>query len=116
MEDKKITVLGQEYQLLLHTPDEDPKLRESNGYNESLSKKIVIDSEIAEENAKDTLGSDNIEVYIRHVYRHEIMHAFFTESGITYKYSRDEEDFLVDWFARQYPKIKKIFAELGVEE
>ena len=44
------------------------------------------------------------------------MHAFFNESGITYKYDGEDEDFLVDWFARQYPKIKKIFEELGVED
>jgi hypothetical protein len=44
------------------------------------------------------------------------MHAFFCESGITYRYSKDEEDFLVDWIARMYPKMKKIFEELGVED
>lgn len=27
-----------------------------------------------------------------------------------------KEDFLVDWIARMYPKMKKIFEELGVEE
>lgn len=112
----KINVLGQDYKLVLHTSDNDPKLKEWNGYHEPYSKKIVIDSKLVEDINKEPLGTENPEVYLRHVYRHEIMHAFFCESGITYRYDKDEEDFLVDWFARQYPKIKKIFAELGVED
>jgi hypothetical protein len=116
MKDKKITVLGQDYKLVFNTPDDDPKLKEWNGYHEPYSKKIVIDSTIVEEANKDALGTENTEVYFRHVYRHEVMHAFFCESGITYRYSKDEEDFLVDWIARMYPKMKKIFEELGVED
>jgi len=112
----KITVLGQEYKVLQHTKDEDPKLKECHGYHEPNSKKIVVDSGLEEDAAKNSLGAENVDVYVRHVYRHEIMHTFFSESGISYRYEDDEEDFLVDWFARQYPKIKKIFAELGVED
>ena len=112
----KITVLGQNYKILLHTLDEDPKLHEWNGYHEPWSKKIVIDSELAEETKKNPIGVENVDAYIRQIYRHEIMHAFFCESGITYRYSKDEEDFLVDWIARMYPKMKKIFDELGVSE
>ena len=116
MEPRKINVLGQEYPIFLGKEDDDPKLKEWNGYHEPWSKKIVIDSELAEETNKNPIGLENVDAYVRHIYRHEIMHAFFCESGITYRYDKDEEDFLVDWFARQYPKIKKIFAELGVEE
>ena len=116
MEDKKITVLGQEYVILPGVEDNDPKLHNWNGYHEPWSKKIVIDSELAEDTNKNPVGIENIDAYIRHIYRHEIMHAFFCESGITYRYTDEEEDFLVDWFARQYPKIKKIFEELGVED
>lgn len=112
----KISVLGQDYEILFHTSEDDPKLKEWNGYHEPYSKKIVIDSKLVEDTNKEPLGAENPEIYLRHIYRHEIMHAFFCESGITYKYDKEEEDFLVDWIARMYPKMKKIFAELGVED
>ena len=115
----KITVLGQEYSIDYHYTKDDVKLEERYGYQEPYSKKIVIDQQIVDEaegrdpNPKDI---ENIAAYLRHIYRHEILHAFFTESGITYRYDKDEEDFLVDWIARQFPKMKKIFDELGVSE
>lgn len=112
----KISVLGQGYEILFHTSEDDPKLKEWNGYHEPYSKKIVIDSKLVEDTNKEPLGAENPEIYLRHIYRHEIMHAFFCESGITYRYDKEEEDFLVDWIARMYPKMKKIFAELGVED
>lgn len=111
-----INVLGQPYVLRLNTPDKDPKLVKWNGYHEPYSKRITVDSTIVEENKKDDTSAENIEAYVRHIYRHEILHAFFCESGITYKFESEDEDFLVDWIARMYPKMKKIFAELGVEE
>lgn len=40
------------------------------------------------------------------VLKHEIMHAFFFEAGL-YKYSQDE--ILVEFFALQFDKIKKLF-------
>jgi len=112
----KVTILGQEYEIFQGKVDTDPKLQKWNGYHEPWSKRIVVDSELAEDNNNAPLGIENIDAYIRHIYRHEIVHAFFCESGITYRYEDDEEDFLVDWIARQYPKMKKIFEELGVEE
>lgn len=112
----KITVLGQEYQIVQDTPENNPKLNKWNGYHEPQAKKIVIDSTIATENNEDDMGIENIDAYIRHIYRHEILHAFFCESGITYRYDKDEEDFLVDWIARQFPKMKKIFEELNVAD
>jgi len=44
----------------------------------------------------------------REVLRHEITHAFFSESGLD-GYCIDET--LVDWIAKQFPKLCKIFAE-----
>lgn len=51
--------------------------------------------------------------------RHEIIHAFLTESGLhgnTYNvdggWAMNEE--MVDWFAIQSPKIMRVFEELEV--
>lgn len=43
------------------------------------------------------------------VLRHEVVHAYFTESGID-EYSQNEQ--LVDWIARQMPKINKTMEEI----
>jgi hypothetical protein len=51
--------------------------------------------------------------------RHEIVHAFFNESGLREStnhfegaWCKNEE--LVDWIAIQFPKIHKVYAELGI--
>lgn len=50
--------------------------------------------------------------------RHEIIHAFFNESGLQWNsfapeqaWAKNEE--MVDWFAIQSPKIFKAFQEVG---
>lgn len=47
------------------------------------------------------------------VVRHEVIHAFFHESGLD-RYSADEE--LVDWLAMQFPKLYRLFKEHEVLE
>lgn len=115
----KITILGQEYTIVQDTPKNNPKLEDNYAYVEPYAKKIVVDKTIdvsigVPSGRPDAI--ENIDGFINKVYRHEIIHAFFTESGIDYNLSKDEEDFLVDWIAKQFPKMKKIFAELGVED
>lgn len=44
------------------------------------------------------------------VFRHEIVHAFFGESGLK-DYMHDET--LVDWIAAQLPKMVKVMAQAG---
>ena len=110
----KINILGQDYQIVVDNTGNNPNLEDANGYMEPYSKKIVVDGNIC--NKSNTKQAENLEMYVRHVYRHEIMHAFFEESGLAYKFTKDDEDFLVDWIAKQFPKMKKIFEELGVAD
>ena len=52
--------------------------------------------------------------------RHEVIHAFLNESGLTSSsngvdcWALNEE--MVDWIAIQYPKIRKVFQQLGCDE
>ncbi len=41
--------------------------------------------------------------------RHEVIHAFFSESGLD-DYSSNEE--LVNWIAIQFPKMLQVFKEI----
>ncbi|MBO4542815.1 MAG: hypothetical protein J5725_06480 [Bacteroidales bacterium] len=110
----KIRVLGQEYKIILDSSETNPKLEDNYGYLEPYSKKIVIDNSIDQDNGKTVV--EGIDRFVNKIYRHEILHAFFQESGIRYKYSKDEEEFIVAWIAVQFPKMKKIFEELGVDQ
>ena len=65
-------------------------------------------SSVNNENAEDERKKRHSEVM-----RHEVIHAFFNESGLS-DYSNNEE--LVDWLAMQFPKMFKVFQELGCTE
>ena len=104
-----VNILGTDYEIITQTEEENPKLKEAYGLCEMYSKKIVL-SDIKE----DVMNVDNIEAFKRKVVRHEIIHAFFAESGLrsSSDYAQNEE--LVDWIAIQFPKILKVMGELEV--
>lgn len=107
----KISILGTEYIIKKQTEKDNPKLVNANGLCETCSKEIIInDFEV------DNNTLDNVDVYRDKVLRHEVIHAFFHESGLDSNsdYARNEE--LVDWIAIQFPKMYKVFKELGVLE
>ena len=47
----------------------------------------------------------------RKIMRHEIVHAFFLESGLGHTYGNDEA--LVDWIAVMVPKMVRAFEAAG---
>lgn len=110
----KITILGQEYKLLTGNENQYSALKDANGYVDLYAKKIVIDETFA--TPENNFKSECPDLALNHLYRHEIIHAFFSESGINYNLSNDEEESLVDWIALQFPKMKKVFEELHVEK
>lgn len=105
----KVDVLGTKYEVKRETESEEPRLRDATGFTDWTSKKIVlldIDSGITLEKA---------DVYLKKVLRHEIVHAFLLESGL-HECSGEVEcwaanEAMVDWFARQGPKIYKAWQE-----
>ena len=110
----KVNILGQDYEIIKQTKGENPKLEDSYGFCEIYSKKIVIDDSIGKDNDKKTV--ENIDLFINKVMRHEVIHAFFGESGLDTNtdFARNEE--LVDWLAYQIPKIWRVLVELGIEK
>lgn len=108
----KVNILGTDYEIIKQTKEENPKLEEALGFCEMYSKKIVIDSEIGTDGNKMTV--ENVDAFKRKVLRHEIIHAFFAESGLRSNSDYAENEELVDWIAIQFPKMMKIFSELGV--
>lgn len=100
----KVSILGTEYTIKHQTPEENPKLINANGICEFWSKEIIVDTK---EPSAETFN--NLDAFNRKVLRHEIIHAFFGESGLD-EYMRDEE--LVNWIAMQFDKIAEVFKKV----
>lgn len=104
MKMKKVNILGTEYSVKI-----DNALKETNvdGLCKEYDKQITIRS-IEEMLCGNDSESTKKKRYDE-VLRHEIIHAFFNESGLD-DYSNNEQ--LVNWLAIQFPKIKKVFEEV----
>lgn len=120
MENRKINILGTEYRIETHKVSEDSYLEDNklSGYCGEDGKLIVI-ADTSEE--KYFLGMDEKEqeTYWKKTLRHEIMHAFLNESGLSdcsnqYDGAWAKNEEMVDWFAIQSPKIFKVYSELDI--
>lgn len=98
----KISILGSEWTIVERSQSEDAKLENADGYCDWTTRTIVVEREMV-----GNLG--DMESYVRKVKRHEIVHAFLEESGLSEcayspeAWARNEE--MVDWLARIGPKI-----------
>ena len=122
MENRKVNILGTEYTIETHKVSEDEYLEKNRlaGYCGEDSKLIVI-ADMSEEKYFSDINEKEKESYRKRTLRHEIMHAFLNESGLSDNsnqfdsaWAKNEE--MVDWFAIQSPEIFKVFAELGILE
>ena len=107
MEKQTVNILGTEYTIeLRELRDED-----IDGFTDNTSKLIVIRSD-NENNVGD------FEYLQKKQLRHEIIHAFMSESGLQCNWQHIEQfghdETTVDWFAIQSPKIFKAFQELDI--
>ena len=109
-----INILGTDYEIVHDTKAENPKLEDAYGYCEVFSKKIVLDSEIEKEN--DKMTCERLDIFKNKVLRHEIIHAFFFESGLYSNCDFAENEELIDWIAMQFYKIDKAFKKAGCDK
>lgn len=110
---KKINILGTEYTIEVHKTEDDPLLGELLGYADESVKLIVIAAL-----TPDNCEMKDIEAYERQLLRHEIIHAFLSESGMGDLMTHDKlghDEQMIDWFARQSPKIFTAFQDAGCE-
>lgn len=96
MTDKQVNILGQNYTIKFENTRTEPILKNADGECRWYSKEIVIDDELEPIEHKN------------HVIKHEIIHAYFAESGL--KRYREDED-IVDWIAWNIGKIQKTIGE-----
>lgn len=114
----KVTILGTKYKMETHKISEDSILKDNKwaGYCSEESKLIVV-ADMTEKEYID-LDEHEQESYRKKTLRHEIIHAFLNESGLTDStsvpkmgWANHEE--MVDWIAIQSPKMYRAFKEVG---
>lgn len=111
------TILGTPYTVNICSPDEEKLLQSCDGFCDKTSHKICVTTKAEE------CDLDNFDAYQRKVIRHEVLHAFLFESGMDCNINRygtgvvsSHDEQMIDWFAAQYPKIRRVYEELGVGE
>lgn len=112
---KTINILGTEYTIKIGNATDYPALEDVDGYMDSTTKEIVVDDMEQTKNQPGAKG--DLEKYQKQCLRHEIIHAFMEESGLSHNFEHKTigiEETTVDWFAIQSPKIFKTFQELDI--
>ena len=103
-----VNVLGTEYTIKKSNRVDDLGLEHADGYCDHSTKTIVIDTFKNYEQSPDVLG--DLDDHEKKVIRHELVHAFLFESGLSVNaWAKDEE--IVDWIALQFPKLCEAFAQ-----
>lgn len=116
----KIDILGTEYRIETHKVSEDSYMEKKGlaGYCEEENKLIVV-ADMSEEKYFVGMDEKAQEIYRKKTLRHEIMHAFLNESGLSDSsnrfdgaWAKNEE--MVDWLAIQTPKIFSTFKKMNI--
>lgn len=113
-----INILGTAYTISIKKYDEDEAFERCDigGYFVGLTKSIVI-CDMTTYKGLEYETQEALDAYTKKNLRHEIVHAFFEESGLSDNsstiegWARNEE--MVDWIAIQGPKIWKAWQEAG---
>jgi len=106
----KVNVLGTEYEVVMSNVEDMPDVFDDrDGDIDETIKRIRIDDYSTSEGDSKCIAKR--EFLIDKNIRHELVHAFLFESGLAENtdWARNEE--MVDWIARQFPKMLKAFKE-----
>lgn len=115
----KVNVLGTEYTITVkkYTEEEAFERRSICGFCDGYTKEIVVCDMHTYKGWENEIEPTIIACH-KETVRHEIVHAFFNESGLQEcslnydgAWARNEE--MVDWLALQIPKIYKAFEQAG---
>jgi len=118
---KTVNILGADYRIEIHKMDEDDNLGKQNadGYCDACARRIVV-ADFEEKKHFSWENEEDKDRYAKRVLRHEIIHSFFNESGLSgnslvFESAWPKNEEMIDWLAIQLPKIQTVFKELGVD-
>lgn len=116
----KVNILGTKYTIETHKVSEDSYLEKNRlaGYCGEEDKLIVV-ADMSEEKYFTGMDEKARETYWKKTLRHELIHAFLNESGLSdssncYEGAWTKNEEMVDWFAIQSPKIFEVLKEVSV--
>lgn len=105
---KQVFILGAIWEIIENASEKDyPNLANADAYCDLSEKRIVI-GEITTEKGYEY---GDLKRFKNKVLRHEIVHAFLFESGLT-QLGQDEQ--VVEWIAVQTPKMLELFKVLKI--
>ena len=112
---KSVNILGTQYKIIIIPEDDYRHKRDADGWCDSSSKELLLFNF-----TQDLDSQRDLSEYQKQVLRHEIIHAFLFESGLSVNSSRSNSwamnEEMIDWMAIQEPKIHKAFKEAGCDE
>ena len=104
-----VNILGTEYTIRFIPEEEDDILKDYDGYCDETVKEVVV-----KKYKRGEPGSKkNLELQDQKNHRHEIVHAFLFESGLAENSGWAQNEEMVDWIAKQGPKLIKAWQEAG---
>lgn len=104
-----VNILGTEYTIRFIPEEEDDILKDYDGYCDETVKEVVV-----KKYKRGEPGSKkNLELQEQKNHRHEIVHAFLFESGLAENSGWAQNEEMVDWIAKQGPKLIKAWQEAG---
>lgn len=104
-----VNILGTEYIIRFVPEEEDPELKDCDGYCDETAKEIVV----KQYKHGEPESKKNLELQEQKNRRHEIIHAFLSESGLAENSEWAQNEEMVDWIAKQGPKLIKAWQEAG---
>lgn len=113
-----VNILGTDYKITIKKYDEEPYFEKNgiDGYCDEHTKEIVI-CDMKTYKGWEDATEEEVKIRQKETLRHEIVHAFFRESGLSDSsftvegaWAKNEE--MVDWFALQGPKIYKAWKKV----
>lgn len=114
-----VNILGTEYEIIKkkYTEEEAFERRSISGYCNALLKQIVY-CDMTTYKGWEHEEAATAEQCEKEILRHEIVHAFFNESGLqdcgfAYDGSWAKNEEMVDWIAIQVPKMLDVFKKVG---
>lgn len=114
-----VNILGTPYEIIVKKYNEDEAFerRSFAGYCDGYTKEIVI-CDMSTYKGWENEPKETVEIAEKEILRHEIVHAFFNESGLSANanaiegsWAKNEE--MIDWIALQGVKIYDAWKAVG---
>ena len=104
-----VNILGTEWEIIISNKEMYPYLEDVDAFCDNSVHKIVVN-----EIHRDINSKENLQEWQNKVIRHELIHAFLYESGLAENSDWAMNEEMIDFFAMQFSKIKKVFEELNI--